>query len=205
MSEFKPELPPRLTFHGDIIKAQQSAWAFTQEQLGLTPEEMATAFGPGDETADTFSSVYGDGSTPSRRVPLGIIGADQVAFESVFSSGRDSETREIKLKLFQDGSPYVPETLRSDDNTFVVIAAPEMPPAMVHTLHQEAWAKSDPRHGGGDGIGMIAFVRQKFGPQAVHELTDEECHQIITGLEAVQPDINMDVNREILEDPEGLS
>jgi len=195
---FKPELPPQLTLHNqllnytnelsDLIIPQLQAAGASDYTIHLFQEHPAIIFNSayfggceGDDRPAPYPDVY--------RTNGSILGSDQVAVSYLAPFDDESGSGHVvAIQLFNDGSPYVPDQeLEYGVNRFLVFAGHDIPPTAVN----EGLLT---RLGISPGYGStkeITAVLRDLSEEALHQLDNNECSELVSILNQAKVDISI--------------
>lgn len=190
MSEFKPNLPPRMTFAHDLAETQDLLFQHSLKSMDVSElakaalEEFYIIHFKGGNSLVQKNSTLGPNSHPFNSP---IMGADQFVLHSLGPFDDESGGMCLNLELFNDGSPWVADedVEKGGTNHYTVFAAADMPPTAVnslyfHTLDENGYNARD-----------MATIRDAYQPEVLHPLSDDECEAIMNALRASADNINI--------------
>jgi hypothetical protein len=181
-------LPPRMRLHTDVERAQQRLHADCLAYTGVDPSDGISL----------QQSDYAQVKMDLHSVDLAT--GDAVKIDFIGFVDKENIFREVSLELFEDGSPYVPNTdiealkilgenPAGISNRYMLVTSPELPPCLVN---DQLDAIVSGRLGGKKGrrdrasfYETMLFLQEKGW---VHYLSDQECNDVGAILSQLEPD-----------------
>lgn len=211
MSEgFTPEIPARLSFAGDVVKIHEQLL----EKALASPEVNEVLAQMDPELAkkhkqylfeDGNIDLMGLGDGPEGSVSANIFGSDHALVSGIgpdlFRTTSKNNNRWLAVRLFNDGSPFVPEEdIESGGEFYDVFVTQDGPPIAINYAYLKEF--NTPEYRGVAQQIRINKLRQSH-PDRIRYLTDPECKAILGIMAQSQIDtevfaqgINLDLDTE---------
>ena len=178
--------PPRIALYGEMTSAFSDYKNEIAERLDIqTPEEAAQY----NWEVIYFHSEENDYF--SNPVDSSVLGADQIRIGNVLSF-ESHDAFEVELQLFRDGKLYVNEADEDNEHDYVLIVTPERLPAVVNSRDYIRSLRELYATGADNAFpaNRLEYIERYFGDYLVHELSDQECAEVIAALPIIKSDIN---------------